>query len=557
MRTYIGFAITVLFAVVMKSQAQVSLQTGGATFSLPIFNWQDDKSKLTGIIALNYGSGNGLRVSEVASNVGQGWNLLSGGMITRMQVGQPDDQVANPGIGDDDVRKYPPGILYATVPVSQGCPIGLTKYPIYGDKNQVYAQHNAVAEDKELDYFSFQFNGKSGMFVLDPTNVGTAHSLGDTRIKITFQQDGDLQSQGIRTKITSFIIQDEDGVKYKFAKHGLTKILQSNYCDEKLIQAHNQPKFKDAHVYHQAGFDNATFTNPYVIGSWYLSEIEDPLTFRKVLFNYHMRNIDSRAGEDVMHNRDKNYTIIYHKRSVTKTPVISSIIYPDGHAANFNYGDDRIDLIGEKSVSSIDVTYNGRYLSRHELKLSYVILNRYGHPVSDYEKSCARLFLTSVKKIGPDLTEDSPPYIFDYNLGSNTQYDFVPPPFFYAKDIWGYYNGNNSKSWHGDNILLTKKTINQLTNGELLGLCFLRNGSSEVQLNAKTGYAKNGLLRQIIFPTGGTLSYEYEQNMASINGTTTNVGGVHVSQTNSTDGGHSNGCTNPIITKYGYVLEGV
>src|SRR5439155_1666583 len=33
------------------------------------------------------------------------------------------------------------------------------------------------------------------------------------------------------------------------------------------------------------------------------------------------------------------------------------------------------------------------------------------------------------------------------------------------------------------------------------------------------------------------------------------LGGVHVSQTSSTDGGYSNGCGNPLVTHYNYVLE--
>lgn len=51
-------------------------------------------------------------------------------------------------------------------------PAALTNYPFFRDQNHLYKQHNMVAEDRELDYFSFQFNGRSGIFVLnkfDPT----------------------------------------------------------------------------------------------------------------------------------------------------------------------------------------------------------------------------------------------------------------------------------------------------------------------------------------------------------------------------------------------------
>src|SRR5689334_2727437 len=115
MLTRKSLLLFVLSLVLISSHAQVNLQTGGATFSLPIFNWQDDKSRLSGVVALGYTSGNGLKVNETASNAGQGWNLVAGGVITRMQVGEPDDQVAYNGNGSEtDIRKYPAGYLHNT-----------------------------------------------------------------------------------------------------------------------------------------------------------------------------------------------------------------------------------------------------------------------------------------------------------------------------------------------------------------------------------------------------------------------------------------------------------
>ena len=49
-----------------------------------------------------------------------------------------------------------------------------------------------------------------------------------------------------------------------------------------------------------------------------------------------------------------------------------------------------------------------------------------------------------------DLKDEEPPYKFDYYLGSSAPYDFVPPPYYYMKDIWGYYNGNNSTTYENN-----------------------------------------------------------------------------------------------------------
>src|ERR1700733_5034584 len=126
------FSICVLFVMLftgtLPASAQINLQTGSAVYTLPMFNWQDDKSRLTSMVALSYTSGNGLKVNDVASNVGQGWNLSAGGVIARMQVGEPDDQReyhTGSTEKDDDLTKYPAGYLYDTINPALGCPRSL------------------------------------------------------------------------------------------------------------------------------------------------------------------------------------------------------------------------------------------------------------------------------------------------------------------------------------------------------------------------------------------------------------------------------------------------
>ena len=565
---YTGIVVLVALHSSLSSFAQVNVQTGSAVFSLPMFNWQDNKSRLNSVVALSYSSGSGLKVNDVASNVGQGWNLVAGGVITRMQVGEPDDQQAFPGVksnngveNDQDITKYPAGWLYAPISPANGCPNALTKYPIYGGQNVLYSQHNVLAEDRQLDYFSFQFNGKAGLFVVDTAGGGTGRSLGDNKMKITFQTDLTLISQGIRTTITSFTIQDADGLIYKFTQHGQATVLHEDYCDEHITAPMTQPSFSSGNVYHQAGFVNATLVNTQVINSWYLTEIDDPLTLRKIQFAYVSRSINNTAGADIIYNQTGNYTIISHKTSISTSQEISSIAYPDGHLVKFTYAPTaRVDLNGDTALSTVDISYTppggtARTLSEYQLNTTYFIRNRYGNPTSLYQMRVARLCLRSVKKIGVDLKEDSPPYSFDYYTGSGNADDFVPPPFFYAKDIWGFYNGFNSVAYDNTPIALDVD-VSMLNNNQLEGLCFLnQNVTGGPVLNPKQGYAKNGLLKQVVYPTGGTLSYQYTQNTGVLNGNTTNVGGVHVTSTSSTDGGYSNGCSNPVVTNYNYVLS--
>ncbi len=483
----------------------------------------------------------------------------------------------------EDETKYPAGYLYNSNDIyTKGCPLDLTKYPLFEDKNHIYKQHNTVAMDRELDYFAFQFNGRSGMFVLGKNNNNNCLLLGDTKLKVSFVTTDNMaySGQGIRTTISTFIIQDENGLIYRFGKYepgailtyGLTKVLKTGYCDINLIEKQKQPKFKNNTVYYESSFDENTI-NPYIINSWYLTEIEDALTHRKITFNYSpgALTINNNAGNAISYYREKDYSIITKKFSKTIVPQLLSIRYPDynapggytdGHLVTFKYDPNtRFDLSGDHALLSIDISYNGRFLSKYQIKTSYFILNRYGTPTSDYQKSVARLCLMSVKKIGVDLKADDNPYFFDYYLGSNNPDDFVPPPFFNLKDVWGFYNGLENRDYDGHPILETKSIPDiirsYLSNNQSMGLCFLRQSSSGTALNPKTGYAKNGLLRQIVYPTGGTLTYEYEQNVGTLPGQIQDqiIGGIHVLRTKVTDGGYSNGCDNPIITNYNYILS--
>src|ERR1700739_821742 len=178
------FVVLLVLGFIAPAGAQVNLQTGAAVFTLPIFNWQDDKSRLNAAIGLMYNSGNGLRVNDIASNVGQGWNLIAGGEVTRIQVGLPDDEQDNEGNGTvNDVNKYPPGWLYNTAPASQGCPNGLFYSPIFPNANTIYSDHNSVAADREQDYFTVQFNGRAAMFVLSKSNGDIGYPVGNSKLK--------------------------------------------------------------------------------------------------------------------------------------------------------------------------------------------------------------------------------------------------------------------------------------------------------------------------------------------------------------------------------------
>ena len=546
-----------VFLAFKNLYAQVNLQTGSAEYKVSIFDWKDSKSNLSLAISLNYNSGNGLKVDEIASNIGQGWNLMAGGAIFRTQVGQPDDQKPREGT-NNDLSKYPAGYLYSTNNPVNGIPERAVHYPIYENSNQRYRPANEVADDKEIDRFTFYFNGRSGSFILNK-GIGTSSdfgiTIGDSKLKIWFEKDETLIQQGIRTSITAFYIQDENSLIYKFRKHSISKLLTRRNTQSSLDYPVPQQPYSFGSVNYESDFDenhsSPTFVtgNPYVINGWYLTEIEDPIAQKKILFTYESRQITNSVGQDVQTIRtlignysnfsaDQWYVKVTNKVSNTVTPYISKIVFHDGYQVDFLYNKDkpRVDLNGDFPLSSIDIKLNQRNVSKYSLNTTYFLLNNYASDVIDNQRKYARLCLRSIQRTGVDLKEAEKPISFDYYLGStSTNDDIVPPPFCSLKDIWGYFNGNMANSINSSTPPITyNSSIYELSYQQLRSLCFIYYGNSMgYSLNYNTikqNYAKNGLLKSINLALGGSINYEYEQRKFFVNGENKYMGGVSVSK---------------------------
>lgn len=598
-RFFIGVTLKALLVAAMSAAgitvfSQVNQQTGAAVFDMPIFNYQDNVSNLSLPVSLGYNSAYGLKVDEVASDVGQGWGLMAGGKIARVQVGEPDDQKPSGGEGAAEsttttsLSKYPAGYLYTGQNPQLGVPVNYNKYPVYKEKNQTYRQHNILNADRELDYFMMNVNGISLTFVLDKatfnsnTGVGQGFCLGISHMKVafycasgTYQDVTGVSGGRARTMINKFVVTDGNGLEYEFTTMAYNKLLRLQPCDLTFENKVAPPKkFKKGKVYNETYFDDANVQNPYVVTEWYLTEIRDKfVTTRKIVFGYDYRHLNMFTGFDynLVDNLDKSadYGKRVAKRAIYSVPVVKLINCNNNeYSINFGYDAPRLDMelgkpgsghSGSSSLTSIRVEYRGRPIQKHILKQSYVIYTRYGTPVNNEQKWASRLFLISVTKQTVDLKDEERPYVFDYHLGGGNRAEFVPPPYFASKDIWGYYDGFQS--------LLGDASGN--TSGISAGLksyCVTgargRNDThfpdySQIErisfrnpaelLKLRDNYASLGLLKSVQYPAGGRLEYEYGQNIGKLSGIGADqkIGGVHVTRTTVFDGGYSNNCTVP------------
>ena len=168
-------------------QLPVGLFSGTINIDIPVLTY---KSKNLSIpISLNYSS-NGIKVDQIASVVGLGWNLNAGGVISRI-VRDEDDQ---------DEQLFFPKQGLGTLSLDNSLALD-------------YFKNAAEGSDSEPDLYLFNFSGYAGQFVFDNNNAGIL-VIPAQALKIETYCEG--SSCGFR-------ITTPDGLKYVFLDSEITE----------------------------------------------------------------------------------------------------------------------------------------------------------------------------------------------------------------------------------------------------------------------------------------------------------------------------------------------
>ena len=507
-------------------------------------------------------------------------------MISRIQMGQPDDQPeywTGTNTGVMALKNYPAGYLYSnnaarTAAQLKSCPYGIVNYPVFKNENTPYKQKNSTAVDLEQDRFMFQMNGRSGTFIIGSDWKVT--TIGDSRIKVQ-TSSSNMTAEGIRTTINKFIITTEDGLRYTFDKKGLTHLTRYKYSyfDETLGEwkphENVKPQEGEYAVNKFCGHPLAPNERPFTVTTWYLSEIENTNNGAKITFEYEQKIHDVINSKYVSHQRNLNEsgkvdggnknadrkkhgrrwfgilsdpaealkystsgadlnklragtTSVTYIRSITHTQRLVKINFPNNSYVRLVYQSKaRVDLPSDNAIQKVEYWLNGNLLRGYGFNYGYFFKNSirpYTDAFSTFESKFARLCLLSIQKIGTG--EDNayePPYKFEYILG---QTKGAPENFIPAR------NSLSQDHWG-------------YYNGPTSGLSqsedhdFLSDPANQYfkttlynYHNPRAPYAQNGLLFRITFPTGGDITYYYKQN--TFNSFLTlekQVGGVSVDYT--------------------------
>lgn len=434
-------------------ESPVSLYNGTASAHIPLMSISNQEISLE--FSLKY-DGKGIMVAETPSSVGAGWSLSGGGIITRQVRGRPDER-ANGYLTffyskDFETSSSTRSDLLSSV----------TSY-----------QNSEDPVDQEPDLYFVSFLGRSVKFVIDNFDkTPVLQSTEDLKINITYTGGNRCVNSGVACEIDRFEIIDEKGFRYYFGQNSFGA--HSTY-DKLLLSETNKigyPKTRNEDDYRT---------------SWHLLEIITP-TNNKITFTYAEENMVIRFDKsDVKSNnsRGPDYET-YITKSTHKQMVLDEIIFPDGKLKFDYHKSQREDLLGSYALVGIrkldnagsaikNVIFKQEYVtSSQNNDVSIILLNEDPH-------SKKRLFLNQV--ISKNFNEgegEARKYTFEYNKTK------LPNRHSTSIDRWGYFNGaSNSQN-------LAERGNNR---------------------NVVGSKAEAGILKKIIYPTGGEELFEYEDHI--------------------------------------------
>lgn len=440
----------------------VSLSSGLANISVPLYEIKT--SHLSVPITLSYYA-SGIKVDQLASWVGLGWSLNAGGLITRTIRGL------------DDFSDH--GYYYSTVPQAGEV--------TSANSWDFFAKVIYKTQDSDPDFFFYNFLSNSGKFV-----------FGEDKSPIIINYQQPLKIQYIPAS-KSFIILDDKGNSYYF----------------------NDQEQASSGDYH--GNNNGTYTS-----SWYLSQIISADKSDTISFTYFTDNLLEQdflsyaetigptiqwksctcpGGWVEQYNSEEQdgHNVPVGEPYIKSYPLrLKEIDFKNGKISFFSNAN-RLDVTGVKLDSIIVYNYNYGAHQYNPIKKVTFSYNYFTTGLLDKPyivTSAYRLRLDSVSFYGGDYSYvDKYGFIYDSTM--------LPWVGSLAKDLFGYYNGkiNNAS-------LVPSQTVSYSP-----GIYNVGGADRSVDPDS----IQAGILKRIVYPTGGFTDFDYEPNSYQTNQYATNT----------------------------------
>ena len=474
----------------------VSNYTGVPDISIPLATLKEIDVETS--VSISY-HGAGIKVDEIASWVGLGWNLNAGGCISRTIRGRPE---------------YPDPVTGTLKPTRAD--LGFPE-PDHDDgtfSNLTFLESaRSPIVDIEPDLFSCNFNGKSCKFVFDESGHARMFNHKDWDIKFLPCHPGDPST----SEESKFIITTEDGTKYEF---DVRDYILYNYI--------------------------------WVPCAWYLTKIES-LTGNSITFEYTsfeaQQYIHSKTSEIAAQNRVVNY---YSNEYPTpesnpgrKEQVLTKIKTNNSGWIIFNQNtsqnNKRKDYYNSNNYPLEEIVVydkNGVPLKCIKTFTSYFIAPVFTngqfagqYPYLNLDHLRYRLRLDSLKEYSGDRKTSKPPYKFNYYSEIDPYQYNLPYRLSPNQDHWGYFNNAYNTclipkiNWTVYASYWMNKIFNLSGSDNYDYSVSEINGGANREPDAEA--MKACVLNKIYYPTGGSTEFIFEANEYSYSNNTI-CGGLRI-----------------------------
>lgn len=468
---------------------QVSEYSGAANISIPLYEVKSGDVSFP--ISLYYDA-SGIKVEQDASFVGLGWNLSYGGMISHIVCGNDDFQNESTyrnstwtsfWEGTKSLPKDQPCQTYRPVSVDY-VGVGNEWGPRNENESNLYG--NLSKGFDTPDIFQGNFCGHRISFIIDPR--GGKGSDGQDPIVILNDDPSRYRISytsgrfGGFTYPSTITITDDKGITYEFSaytEHNFSPIRVDSYYLTKIYGPDGANgksaitiEYEQVHV--AFGNNSRPYSKPHQATAKRIKANYDnipntdnfPSTFSSLLYSFYSSpEID--CGENGSCNR------VYPTKITTALDVIE-----------FSKGT-RSDIPDLKSISGITIKSKTGSVQRN-ISFTYGYFNEKNHQSSYSGK---RLKLTA-------LAIDDQKYSFEYDSQD------LPAFTSFSKDYWGYYNGANTSASRFDGC----SPAYTISGGVVMPVEHL-DGSNRLASERLCGV---GMLKKVVYPTGGYTAYEYE-----------------------------------------------
>ncbi|RPE08429.1 hypothetical protein EGT74_15380 [Chitinophaga lutea] len=451
-----------------NTEISMGLYTGTPQISIPV--WTVNAGALQLPISLSYTSG-GVKVADMASWCGLGWNLNAGGVVTRSVLGLPDETPTF-------------GYIEYNVP------------PMTNENQPAYVAMADGGIDSQQDLFFFNMPGGSGRFVFDKT--GTPQLIPKKNYKITKGSIAGYQfsePSGNAYCISEWEIVDDKGIIYRFKDYEKTGASSRNIGGS------------------AGGFSSRN------INSWYLTEMEAP-TGEKIVFNYATVDLSYDLAPGKTFNIRLSGTCDYPantsiQRQFINTKRLTSIEFPDGKIRFVPTAMGRADFVGDHALDKIIIENKQGHIKK-QFKLDYKYL--VGNSLMDYTSINPagenNFFVASTLTPSPSfnrrlmLMKCTEQDANGVALNNGQSFDYhtsigLPNRASEFADHWGFANKADEPLSEAPYVLINPSQMGS--------------PSPEVYIGGKNvdfQYAKEGSLYKINHSTGGSTEYEFESNDA-------------------------------------------